>query len=112
MKLRTENTKIDNQNDMMLNDAVGKQNALVFDAINRASVLIDYNIHNNIEKQYVIERKIILADKSLTNHAKLEAINLLTKYYNYDKILYKEGIRICGDCYKVCFAVLDCEHCI
>ncbi|RIA84297.1 hypothetical protein C1645_832485 [Glomus cerebriforme] len=50
---------------------------LVIAALNRAFVLIDYNIHNILEKRYEFRKQIILADESLTDDEKSETIKLL-----------------------------------
>jgi hypothetical protein len=39
---------------------------------------IDYNIHNNIHKQYEFIKQKILADRFLTNYEKSEAIKNMT----------------------------------
>src|SRR5438128_1638 len=86
---------------------------LVFAAIKRAFALIDYSIHNNIGKQLEFTKQTILADKSITKDEKSEAIKLLNKGYDYDKILLNEGKkRICENCQEECLATLYCELCI
>src|SRR5688572_18308747 len=86
---------------------------LVLAAINRSYALIDYNIHNDLHKQYEFPKQTILADESLTKDEKTEAIRLLTRDYDRDKILYDEGVkRICLNCNKECLATLYCEYCV
>ena len=46
-------------------------------AINRAFALIDYNIQNNVEKRHEFRKQTILADKSLTDDEKSDAIKNL-----------------------------------
>ena len=64
---------------------------LVFAAYQRAFALIDYNVHNNIDKQHEFKKKTILADKSLTKDEKSEAIKLLSKDYDYEKFHLNVG---------------------
>src|SRR5947207_1717978 len=66
---------------------------LISAAINRALTSIDYNIHNDIHKQNEFVIQTILADNSLTNDEKTEAIRLNNKDYDRDKILYNSGTR-------------------
>src|SRR5688572_23891098 len=82
-------------------------------AISRANNLIDTNIHDDIHKQYEFKKQTVLADKSLTEDEKTEAIRLLTKGYDRNKILFNEGTkRICENCNKECLATLYCEYCV
>jgi hypothetical protein len=86
---------------------------LVNSVINKAYSSIDYNIHNNIHKQHEFQKQIVLNDKSLTENEKSEAIKILTKSYDTNKILYNEGMkRICENCYQECLATLYCELCV
>src|ERR1051325_1946831 len=86
---------------------------LMYAAINRARALIDYNIQNDIDKQVEFRKQTILADESLTNDEKSEAIKLLNKASDYNKMLYNEGAkRICENCQDECLATLFCEHCV
>src|ERR1043165_6756070 len=85
----------------------------VFAAKNRALALLDYNIHDNIDKRHEFKQQIILDDKSLTEDEKSEAIKLLNEDYDHDKILFNEGKkRICESCQEECLATLYCEYCI
>ena len=80
---------------------------------NRANNLIDYNIHNDIHKQYEFRKQTVLADKSLTKDEKTEAIRLLTKTYDRNKIFHNCGTkRICENCNQECLATLYCEYCV
>src|SRR5687768_1786316 len=82
-------------------------------AVDRAFVLMDYNIHNDIHKQQEFLLKTVLDDKSLTNDVKTEAIRMLNKYYDRNKVLYNEGKkRVCENCNQACLATLYCEFCI
>src|SRR5437763_11511527 len=86
---------------------------LIAAANNRALNLIDHNIYNDIHKQYEFMKQTVLADKSLTKDEKTEAIRLLTKNYDYNKIIHNEGTkRTCENCNQECFATLYCEHCV
>src|SRR4051812_2632723 len=86
---------------------------LIHPAMNRATNLTDTNIHNDIHKQYESQKQTVLADISLTNDEKTEAIKLLTKSYDRNKILYNEGTkRICENCNQECLATLYCEYCV
>ncbi len=89
------------------------RNKLVRAVINKAYLLIDHNIHNNIDKQYEFRKQIVLDDQSLTNDEKLEAIKILTIDYDYNKVFFNQGTkRLCENCHKTCLATLYCEHCI
>ena len=82
-------------------------------AMNRAYKLIDYNIHDDIHKQQEFLLKTVLDDKSLTNDVKTEAIRMLNKDYDRDKVLYNEGKkRVCENCNQECLATLYCELCV
>src|SRR5437016_3749233 len=86
---------------------------LVRAATNRASALIDYNIQNNVDKQYEFEKQIILADESLTDDEKSEAIKVLNRDFDRNKMIFNEGTkRICENCNQECLATLFCEHCV
>ena len=86
---------------------------LIFAAFNRAFNLTDYNIHNDIHKQYEFRKQTVLADESLTKDEKTEAVRLLIKSYDRDKIVDNEGTkRICENCNQECLATLYCEYCV
>jgi hypothetical protein len=86
---------------------------LINSTINRILLTIDYNIHNDIHKRQKFIKQKILADSSLTNDEKTEAIRIRTKTYDRQKILYNSGtIRICENCKEECLATLYCEYCI
>src|SRR5581483_9303209 len=79
----------------------------------RTFTLIDYNIHTDMHKQYEFMIQTILADNSLTNDEKTEAIRLKNKSYGRDKILFNSGTRrICENCNQKCLATLYCEYCV
>ncbi|GBC07456.1 hypothetical protein RclHR1_07490001 [Rhizophagus clarus] len=86
---------------------------LVADAYNRSYALIDFNIQDTPEKQFEFMRQNILADKSLSDDEKLEAIrhiNLTSDSYN---VINNEGAkRICENCQEECLAKSYCEQCI
>jgi len=87
---------------------------LIYAAISRALNLTDISIHNDIHKQYEFQKQTVLADKSLTENEKTEAIRLLTKnYYDRNKVRRNEGTkRICENCNQECLATLYCEYCV
>src|ERR1044072_3378175 len=86
---------------------------LILAANNRANNLTDTRIHNDIYKQYEFQKQTVLADKSLTNDEKTEAIRLLTRDYDRNKVLDNEGTkRICENCNQECLATLYCEYCV
>jgi hypothetical protein len=88
-------------------------NPKVYAALNRSYALIDYNIHNDVHKQYEFKKQTILTDESLTENEKSEAIKIITINYDEDKIIYNEGAkRICENCNQECLATLFCEHCV
>ena len=61
------------------------------------------------QNDFVIQT--ILADNSLTNDEKTEAIRLHNKGYDRAKILSNEGTRrICENCTQKCLATLYCEY--
>ncbi|GES75070.1 kinase-like domain-containing protein [Rhizophagus clarus] len=68
------------------------KNQLVNAAIKRAFALVDHNIYNDIHKQYEFKKQTILADESLTENEKNEAIIMITKAYDGDKINSAEWI--------------------
>ena len=85
----------------------------LYAAINRSYALIDYNIQNDFDKQAEFRKQTILADESLTNDEKSEAIKHLNVVFDYNKMLYNEGAkRICENCQDECLATLFCEHCV
>ena len=86
---------------------------LVYAAINRPLHLIDSNIHNDIHKQYEIQKQTVLSDKSLTKDEKTEAIKILSKEYDRRKLVHNKGTkRICENCNQECLATTYCEICI
>ena len=85
----------------------------VMTAYNRAYALLDYDIHDNLDKQHEFKQQIILDDKSLTEDEKSEAIKLLNEDYDFNKIIFNEGKkRICESCQGECLATFYCECCI
>src|SRR5947209_342579 len=82
-------------------------------AVDRAINLIDYNIHKDIHQQHEIEKRTVLADKSLTEDEKIEALKILNKIYDKEKILRNTGSkRTCENCKQECLATLSCEYCV
>ncbi|GBC12310.2 kinase-like domain-containing protein [Rhizophagus irregularis DAOM 181602=DAOM 197198] len=68
-------------------------------ALNKSSALIDYKVYNDIPKQTEFRKQIILDDKFLTSEEKTEAIGIINKSYDHDKILYNFAVWIDG-CYN------------
>src|ERR1043165_3359805 len=86
---------------------------LILAANNRAVNLTDTSIHNDIHKQYEFQKQTVLADKSLTNDEKTEAIRILTEAYDRNKVIENSGTkRICENCNQECLATLYCECCV
>ncbi|EXX70753.1 Ipl1p [Rhizophagus irregularis DAOM 197198w] len=86
---------------------------LVYTAGMKAFTSTDYNIHNDIHKQYKFYEQTLLSDKSLTEDEKTEAIKILYKFYDRDKIIYNSGTkRICENCNQECLATSYCEYCV
>src|SRR3954454_3045058 len=86
---------------------------LIYAATNRGFSLINYGILTDLNEQHEFRRQIVLADESLTKDEKDEAIILLIKAYDRDKVLYNEGTkRTCENCNQKCLATLYCEHCV
>ena len=82
-------------------------------AINGSYALIDYNIHDDIHEIHEFQQQTILADESLTKDEKSEAIKLINKTYDSNKIVFNEGTkRVCENCNQKCLATLFCEYCV
>src|SRR5436309_12552664 len=68
-------------------------------AIDKAYILKDSNIYDNLEKIFKFRKQTILADESLTKDEKSYAIKLLDKDNDFYKLLYSEGTKtICDNC--------------
>ncbi|RIA85251.1 kinase-like domain-containing protein [Glomus cerebriforme] len=66
-----------------------------------------------MHKRYEFQQQTILADKFLTKNEKTEALKILNKEYDRDKLLFNSGTkRICENCNQECLATLYCEYCI
>ncbi|PKK65984.1 kinase-like protein [Rhizophagus irregularis] len=88
-------------------------NQSVNDAINRAYALTDYNIYDDVHKRHEFKKQTILSDESLIENEKSEAIRMLTKIYDFNKLLFNKGTkRICENCNQECLATLFCELCV
>ncbi|POG80598.1 kinase-like domain-containing protein [Rhizophagus irregularis DAOM 181602=DAOM 197198] len=86
---------------------------LIYATNNRALMLVDTKIHNDIHKEFEFKQQTVLADKILTNEEKTEAIRLLTKDYDRNKVIDDDGTRrICENCNQECLATLYCEYCV
>src|SRR5436190_12922417 len=88
------------------------QSELVW-AVFKKSYILNYYQNTTFEEQHELRKQVILADESLTNDEKSEAIMLSSKVLDYYKVLYSEGTkRICENCQEECFATLYCERCV
>ena len=88
-------------------------NQKVNNAINRAYALTDFSIHDDWHKQYEFRKQTVLADESLTENEKYEAMRMLTANYDLSKMIFNEGTRrTCENCNQECLATLYCEHCV
>ena len=86
---------------------------LVDAALSRSYNLIDSNVYNNLHKQIEFRKQTILSDESLTKDEISEAIRLINKGYDRDKLLFNNGEkRICEDCNQECLATTFCEFCV
>jgi hypothetical protein len=88
-------------------------NEKVFTAFNRAYTLTDYTVYNTLKKRYEFRKDTIYEDETLNYDEKNEAIRILSKRYEYDRIIYNKGERrTCENCQNECLAILYCEYCI
>ncbi|POG63882.1 kinase-like domain-containing protein [Rhizophagus irregularis DAOM 181602=DAOM 197198] len=86
---------------------------LIQAVLSRALASIDYNIYVNLHEQSEFIEQFILADESLTEEEKTEAIRVNNKNHDRDKIIHNEGTRrICENCNQKCLATLYCEYCV
>ncbi|POG81539.1 kinase-like domain-containing protein [Rhizophagus irregularis DAOM 181602=DAOM 197198] len=86
---------------------------LVYAALDKADSLTDFEKYKNIDSRYEFKKETVLNDETLNENEKIEAIKILTKDYDYFKVLYNTGTkRLCKECQKECLATLYCEHCI
>ncbi|CAB4437679.1 unnamed protein product [Rhizophagus irregularis] len=86
---------------------------LIYATINRAAMLTDANIYNDIHKQFEFYKQTVLADKILTNDEKTKAIRELIVVYDQNKVTDNDGTkRICENCNQECLATLYCEYCV
>jgi hypothetical protein len=86
---------------------------LVYAALDKADALTDFEKYEDIDNRYELKKQTVLNNESLNENEKTEAIKILTKDYDYFKVLYNEGKkRLCKECQKDCLATLYCEHCI
>src|ERR1044072_4192103 len=86
---------------------------LVHAVLQKSYNLIDYNVHDDMHKQFEFQQQIILADKSLTKDEKTEAIKISNQTYDRNKVKFNSGTkRICENCSQECLATLYCELCV
>ncbi|GET57223.1 kinase-like domain-containing protein [Rhizophagus irregularis DAOM 181602=DAOM 197198] len=89
------------------------KNKLINNALRRSYALIDYNVHNDTHKRYKFQKQTLLDDESLTKKEKSEAIRIITKSYDEEKIVHNKGTkRICENCNQECLAITYCELCV
>jgi hypothetical protein len=89
------------------------KNELINNALNRSYALMDSNTRLNVHKSYEFRKQTILDDESLTENEKSEAIRVITKTYDKNKLTSNEGTkRICENCNQECLATLFCEYCV
>ncbi|GET57245.1 kinase-like domain-containing protein [Rhizophagus irregularis DAOM 181602=DAOM 197198] len=82
-------------------------------ALNRAYALIDYKVYNDTHKRYEFQKQTLLADESLTENEKSEAITIITRTYDHNKLIFNSGTkRICENCNQECLATTFCELCV
>ncbi|GES75042.1 kinase-like domain-containing protein [Rhizophagus clarus] len=89
------------------------RNDVLYAVLNKSYALIDNDTGRDTHKTYEFRKQIILDDKSLTENEKFEAIKIITKTYDLNKLIFDEGAkRICENCNQECLATLFCEHCV
>ncbi|GBB96995.1 hypothetical protein RclHR1_28950001 [Rhizophagus clarus] len=89
------------------------RNELVSAVLTRSIALIDYNVYNDIHKQFEFIKQTVLTDNSLTKDEKTEAIKQMNRNYDQNKIIHNSGTkRICENCKQECLATLYCEICV
>ena len=70
------------------------ENKSINNALRRSYALLDNTL--NSDTFYELRKQILLDDESLTENEKSEAIIIITKTYDYNKLLFNEGTkRIC-----------------
>src|SRR5256885_499016 len=107
MHQKDQNVKVITSNEPTIRDD------FVFAAFSRAYTLTDYNVHKNLNSRYEFRRQTIYKDTTLTNDEKNEAIIILEKRYDYDKIIFSEGVRRqCEICREKYLAASYCEYCV
>jgi hypothetical protein len=80
---------------------------LIYQAISRACIILDYKILKDIHDTYEYVQQNILVDNSLTEDEKTEAIRLINKDYKHDKIINNSRIkRICENRNQECLATI------
>ncbi|RIA91661.1 kinase-like domain-containing protein [Glomus cerebriforme] len=86
---------------------------LIDSVLEKSYALIDYNIHDNMYKQHDFEIQTVIADESLTEEEKLEALRIIDKEYNYNKSLSDQETKICVNCQEEYLTALNyCGNCI
>ncbi|POG59995.1 kinase-like domain-containing protein [Rhizophagus irregularis DAOM 181602=DAOM 197198] len=86
---------------------------LIQAVLSRAFTLIEYNIYVNFHEQTEFYKKFVLADNSLTEEEKTEAIRIINKDHDRNKIKNNNGTRrVCENCNQKCLATLYCEYCV
>ncbi|PKC64826.1 kinase-like protein [Rhizophagus irregularis] len=86
---------------------------LIQAVFSRAFTSIDYNIYVIFHEQIEFCKKFVLADNSLTEEEKTEAIRIINKDHDRNKIKNNNGTRrVCENCNQKCLATLYCEYCV
>ncbi|GBC28530.2 kinase-like domain-containing protein [Rhizophagus irregularis DAOM 181602=DAOM 197198] len=86
---------------------------LIRAVISRSFTSIDFNIYVNFYEQNEFRKQFVLADNSLTEEEKTEAIRILNIDYDRNKIKNNNGTRrVCENCNQKCLATLYCEYCV
>ncbi|POG67693.1 kinase-like domain-containing protein [Rhizophagus irregularis DAOM 181602=DAOM 197198] len=86
-------------------------NPKVNNALNRSYALLDNTL--NCDTFYELRKQILLDDESLTENEKSEAIKIITKTYDLNKVTFNQGTRrICENCNQECLATTYCEYCV
>ncbi|GES80049.1 kinase-like domain-containing protein [Rhizophagus clarus] len=82
-------------------------------ALNRSKASTDYKIYDTPYKRQEFRKQLILADNTLTEDEKTEAMGKIDMKYDKYNVLQNKGTkRICENCNKECLATLYCEYCI
>jgi len=85
----------------------------VQNSLNKAYAATDYDVHHDVDAIYEFRKRMVINGTSLNEMEKAEDFSILTKDYDFDKVLFNSGTtRVCEDCYGQCLATFYCEHCV